>query len=221
MSFFTETCQASLNSSFYSTIFACVASLILVLLTINCGPALQGEYSIPETVNAADQETATTQSNVTLPESATVDLEKQPYVRNAFKQRPGVTSKNALDDFHATSRRTVRHSAVVTNCSFDVLKAFIAKGWAPIVIVQFQGRTPEILALSEYNNQLNKVGLQSPANLTKRQLTYKDFETSWSKISDNKCVLITPRQIRKKDVQNVLGEYLPTEAFQQISIRSR
>jgi hypothetical protein len=223
MSFLRETRHVFLKGSLYSTLYACVALLFFGILAINCGPIPPGQYDIPETTTTAAETTATqpTQSVTKLPESATVDLKKHAYIRNAFKQRPRVTSKSALDDFHTTTRRTVRHSAVIANCSFDVLKAFIAKGWAPIVMVGFQGRTLEILPLSEYNDQSSMVSLQDPTNLSRRRLAYKEFEESWAKNSRNKCILITPQKLTEIDVQKVLEEYLPPEAFQEISMRSR
>ncbi|MCE2399900.1 hypothetical protein J4G08_03325 [Candidatus Poribacteria bacterium] len=225
MSIIKEVRQILLSGSSYSITSACVVVLFLALLAISCGPALLKEQSDnPETINATAEETTTIkspQSAANLPEVAAVDLQKLPYIKNAFKRRPSVGSRSALDDFHTTTRRTVRHSAVIANCSFDVLKAFIAKGWTPIVMVAFEGRTPEILPLSEYNDQSSMVSLQDPINLTKRRLAYKDFEASWKKNSRNKCVLITPRKLTETDVQKVLGEYLPPETFQQISMRSR
>ncbi|MDE0315231.1 MAG: hypothetical protein OXM61_10040 [Candidatus Poribacteria bacterium] len=223
-SFLKKTRHVSLNSSLYSTLCFFVVLLIFAFLAINCGPVPQGELYIPETENTTAEETTTTQSTqseANLPESATVDLKKHAYIRNAFKQRPRVTSRNALDDFQTTTRRTVRHSAVIANCSFDVLKAFIANEWTPIVMIEFQGGSPEILPLSEYNDQSSMVSLQDPTNLTKRRLAYKDFEESWKKNSRNKCVLITPQKLTETDVQKVLSEFLPTEAFQEISMRSR
>lgn len=215
--------RQTLRSGFsYSTMCACVALLVFALLAFNCGPALEGQSDTPETVNTAEEKTTQSTQNVAkLPESATVDLKTHAYIRNAFKQRPRVTSKSALDDFHTTTRRTVRHSAVIANCSFDMLRAFIAEGWTPIVMVGFEGRTPEILPLSEYNDQSSMVSLQDPTNLTKRRLAYKDFEESWKKNSRNKCVLITPKKLTKTNVQKVLSKYLPPDAFQQISMRSR
>ena len=88
-------------------------------------------------------------------------------------------------------------------------------------MIQFQGRTPEILPISDYNNQSGEVHLQNPTNLSKRRLTYKEFQTAWNRNSQNKCVLITPQKITEKELQNVLGGYLAAEAFQQVSIRSR
>ena len=227
LSFLQEVHQALLNGSSRSssTVRACVASLVFAFLSINCGPPPQSQYHVPESaIAAAERATTPTQSGqsqTNLPESATIQLERMPYLRNAFKGRVRVSSRGGLDDFHASSRAQVQHSAVVSNCSFDVLKAFIAKGWAPIVMIEFQGRTPEILPLTHYNEQLGEVLFENPSNLNKRRLTYKDFEQSWSRISRNKCVLITPQRLMEMDIQKVLGSYLPTEAFQQIRVQSR
>ncbi|MYB96570.1 hypothetical protein F4054_00345 [Candidatus Poribacteria bacterium] len=222
--FFKEVRHALLSGSSYSTVRACVAFLVFLLLSINCGTPPQSQYHVPESAITAAEKTMrpqSTQNSASLPESATVQLEKMPYVRNAFKERVRVSSRGGLNDFHASSRAQVQHSAVISNCSFDVLKAFIAKGWAPIVMIEFQGRTPEILPISHYNEQLGEVLLENPSNRNKRRLTYKDFEMSWSRISRNKCVLITPQRLTEMDIQKVLGSYLPTEAFQQIRVQSR
>ncbi len=225
LSFLREGRQVLLSGSSYSTVCACVALLAFGLLSISCGPPPQGQYHVPESAVTAAEKTMRPQSaqksGMSLPESATVQLERMPYIRNAFKERVRVSSRGGLVDFHASSRAQVQHSAVVSNCSFDVLKAFIAKGWAPIVMVELQGRAPEILPMSHYNEQLGEVFLENPSNRNKRRLTYKDFEMSWSRISRNKCVLITPQRLTEIDIQKVLGSYLPTEAFQQISVQSR
>lgn len=225
LSFLTEGRQVLLSGSSYSTVRACVALLAFGLLLISCGPPPQGQYHVPESAVTAAEKTMRPQSaqksGMSLPESATVQLERMPYIRNAFKERVRVSSRGGLVDFHASSRAQVQHSAVVSNCSFDVLKAFIAKGWAPIVMVELQGRAPEILPMSHYNEELGEVFLENPSNRNKRRLTYKDFEMSWSRISRNKCVLITPQRLTEIDIQKVLGSYLPTEAFQQISVQSR
>ena len=223
--FLTEVRQKLLFGSSYSTVCACVGLLTLMILAISCGPLPQGQYQVPEAATTAAEKTTSPQAMqngaASLPESATVRLAEMPLIRNAFKERVRVGSRGGLADFHASSRGKVQHSALVSNCSFDVLKAFIAKGWSPIVVIEFQGRSPEILPLAHYNEQLGEVFLENPANRNKRRLTYKDFEASWSRISRNKCVLITPRQLTEMDIRKVLGTYLSEEAFQEISVQSR
>ena len=214
LSFLAEIHQTFRRGSFYSTVRACVVLLVFALSAIQCTSSRQEQYPVPETAMQAEEDQAG------LPESATVRLQEQPYLRNAFKE-PIPASRSGLDDFFARTRGTVQHATVVSGGSFDVLKAFVAKGWAPIVMIQFQGRTPEILPVSDYNDQLSEVSLQNPTNLSKRRLTYKEFETAWRKNSQNKCVLITPQKLTETDLQKVLGRYLSAEAFQQVSIRSR
>ena len=223
MTFLREFRQALLSSSSYSTARACVILLVFALLAINCGPVPKGQYDTSDAINnTASNETITqsTEEKGSLPESATIDLQKMPYITKAFKVPPRVRSRRPLDDFQLKMRERRQHSAIVTNCTFDVLKSFVAKEWAPIVIIQLQGRTPVILSVTKYDNRANVVHLHNPANLNKRQLTYEEFETAWAKDTRKRCLLITPQQLTEADVKKALGQYLSTETFQEISVRS-
>lgn len=225
LSFLREVRQVLLTDSSYSTVRACVALLVFALLAISCGPPPQGQFHVPETAIAAAEKNVTQQAKrdqaVSLPENAVVHLRERPYVRNAFKESPNAYSRGGLDDFYARTRGKVQHAAIISNCSLDVLKAFVAKGWVPIVRIQFSRGNAEILPLARYSDQSNEVFFQNPVSLSERRLSYKDFETTWTESSRKKCVLITPQQLSDLDVQRVLGRYLPKEAFQQISMRSR
>ncbi|RKU17957.1 hypothetical protein C6503_10140 [Candidatus Poribacteria bacterium] len=224
LSFLREVHQRRLSDASYSTVRACVASLVFVLLSINCGPAPKGQYYVPESAIAAAEKNITPQSKQnqpSLPENAFVRLQERPYVGNAFKEPPNANTRGGLDDFYAKTRGTAQHAAIISNCSFDVLKAFIAKGWVPIVKIEFSRGRPEILPLTRYSDAISEVYFQNPASFSERRLSYKDFETSWATSSRNKCVLITPQQLADSDLEKVLGRYLPKEAFQQISMRSR
>lgn len=209
--------------SSYSIVCASVVSFIFMVLAVSCGPAPKGQYHVPETAIAAAAKTVPEPSMQTaknLPEAAAINLREMPYVRNIFKQ-PLRIDRGGLDDFYATTRGKVQHIAIISNASLDVLKAFIAKGWAPIVVVQLQGRSPEILPMSAYDDRSNEVILQNPVNLGERRVSYRDFEMFGTARSRNKCVLITPQFLTEVDVLRVLGSYLPTGAFQQVRVRSR
>ena len=224
-SFLREVRQTLLAGSSHSTVRACVASLVFAFLAISCGPPPQGQFHVPETAIAAAEKNVTQQAKqnqaVSLPESATVYLERVPYVRNAFRQQQSV-SRTGLDDFYARTRGRVQHAAVISGGTLDVLKAFVAKGWPPVVMVQLQGRSPEILLLTQYNERSSEVFLKNPINAGERRLSYKDFETYWTTSSKNRFLLITPQELTETDIQNVLGRYLPTDAFQQTNVlRSR
>ncbi len=215
--------RALFVSSSYSTLSVSVVLLVYVVLAISCGPAPKGQYHVPETAIAAAAKTTperSTQTAENLPESAAINLRQMPYVRNIFKQ-PLRIDRGGLDDFYATTRGKVQHIAIISNTSLDVLKAFIAKGWAPIVVVQLQGRSPEILPMSAYDDRSSEVILQNPVNLGERRVSYTDFEMYGTASSRNKCVLITPQFLTEANVWGVLGSYLPVGAFQQVRVRSR
>ena len=207
----------------YSTVSVCMLLLVFVVLTINCGSPTKGPYYVPETAaTTAATKVMPTQSRDTdssLPKAAAVNLRELPYVRNVFKETPDI-SRGGLDDFYLTTRGKAQHVAIVSNCSFDVLKAFVAKGWAPIVMVQLQGRRPEILPMSRYDDRAGEVSLQHLANYGERRVSYKNFARDWTS-SRNKCVLITPQQLSEATVRKVLSRYLPIGTFQEIRVKSR
>ena len=209
--------KAILNYSSKSTILGCIVLLAFALLATSCGLPPTAEYIVPET----NVKSPPVQTQGKLPDTANIQLQKLEYLKQVFKRPPRVTSSGGLDDFHVMSRKEAKNSAIVSDCSFEILKAFVAQGWAPIVKYEFHGRTWEILPISDYNDHMQLISLQNPNHLSKRRVNYKDFVASWSKSSRNKCVLITPVQITERDVRRVLGKYLPKKAFKQITVSSR
>lgn len=221
--FLREIHQVSVASFSYSTLRVCVASILLIVLAVSCGPPPKGQYYIPETVPATATGRTSAQSGQTeasLPEAAAVNLRELPYVRNAFKE-PRNIGRGGLDGFYAATRGKVQHIAIISGGSIDVLKAFVARGWSPIIVVQLQGRSPETLPISAYDDRSSEIFLQNPVNFGARRVNYKDFEMYWVGSSGKRCILITPQQLTEANVRQVLGKYLPAEAFQRISVRSR
>lgn len=223
--FFREVRRSLLEGSSYSTVCACIVSLVFVILAISCGPPPQGQYHVPEVAAKAAEKNVTprsTQNQGTLPDSALVRLQRMPYLRNAFKvPTRGVHSRSGLDDFYARTRGTVQHASIISGGSLDILKACVAKGWAPIVMIQLPGRNTQILPVSRYNDKSSEIFLQNPTNLAEQRLSYGEFERYWGMTAPGKFLLITPQALSDIDVQNVLGKYLPAKAFQQINVRSR
>ncbi len=186
---------------------------------LSCGPPPQtGKFPpVPETPTASRTQSLQNQQ-ANLPASGMVDLRKMPYLRNVFKTppRPG---NGGLDDVFATLRSQVDNMAIISNGSLEVLKAFIAKGWAPIVLLQSR-QSQELLPVVQYDDRANEVYLQHPTNLSKRRMSYKDFERAWA-ASRSKCLLITVQNLSEAKIQEVLGTYLPAAAFERLSVRSK
>ncbi|MCY4401955.1 MAG: hypothetical protein OXD54_05200 [Candidatus Poribacteria bacterium] len=201
-----------------------VISILFMFLVISCGPLPPGEYNVPETTNTTAEKTTNTQATpttVNLPATATVDMKKLPYFRNAYKQPPRVRDRRALANFHLRMREIGQNSAIVTNCTFDILKAFVANGLPPIVTIQLENSSTFISPMVHYDNNSKMVHLQNPNSESKRRLSYEEFEAAWDKNTTKKCMILTPRKLNKADVQSVLGKYLPANASQQINVNTR
>ncbi len=196
--------------------------LTITLFAINCGPMPSQRLPIPET--SSSEITTNTQStnSMNLPKAAIVDLKEITFLKDALKTPvTSVSSRSGLEDFHVRNRANVRHSAIISNCNLDILKAFVAQGWAPIVKYEFHGRKSEIVPVSEYSDQTQQVSLQQVNGNAKRRVDYKDFETSFVRSSRNQCVLISRVQLSEANIRKVLSKYLPIETFAQISVKSR
>lgn len=198
---------------------------VLGILMISCGPPPKSGMfpPIPEVASSPAKPKSGPQSMQNqgrLPSSGMVDLRKMPYMRNVFKE-VGPVRRGAINELYATTRGKVDNIAIVSNVSLDVLKAFIAHGWSPIVVIQLQGRQLEMLPIVRYNHVSSDIFLQNPNNFAERRFSNADFETYWGVGSRNKCALITPQQLTEARVREVLSNYLPAAAYQQISVRSR
>lgn len=212
-----------LNITNFLSVLICAISFVFMLMFAGCGPVPTSEFNNPETTTPTAGETTqlqTKNSAVKLPLSAKVDLQKHPYLRRTFNNPTNVRNRLALANFHLRMREIGQHSAILSKCSLDVLKAFVAKGWAPIVLVQLGNRTPFIAAVVQYDDSSSMVHLQNPIDISKRRLTYDVFEKSWGKSNQKRCVLITPNRLTEADVDGVLAQFLDTNAYQNITMDS-
>ena len=193
--------------------------LALAFWVLSCGPPPQtGKFPLPEAATTSRMQSG--QSQASLPASGLVDLRQMPYVRNVFKTPPRISS-GGLDDVFATLRSKVDNIAIISNGSLDVLKAFVAKGWAPIVLIHIpQTRSRELLPVVRYDDRASQFYLQNPTNLSERRLSYDDFEKAWA-VSRSKCLLITAQNLSEAKIQEVLGGYLPKESLGTLSVRSK
>ncbi len=131
--------------------------LTIILFAINCGPMQSQRLPIPETSSSEISTNTQSTNSMDLPKAAIVDLKEITFLKDALKTPLTSTSSNpGLEDFHIRIRANVRHSAIISNCNLDILKALIAQGWAPVVKYEFQGRKSEIIPISEYSDHTNR-----------------------------------------------------------------
>lgn len=209
-----------------------VLILALCILLVSCGPAPQGERMPIPSANrsqpaSASAPTATraASATVTLPSAAAVDVTRKPLLKMLFRNEPNV---NRLEDLYATTRGKVQNLSIVSNCNLDVLKAFMATDWAPVILSRRSGKghLTVVMKYDDADQQIqigNPLGTQrkGPRSRVGRMLTYSEFEKEWATGSGRKCVLITPKKLNEMDIHAALKKHLPEEQVARIRVRSR
>ena len=211
------------------THFCCIVSILaLCLLLVSCGPAPQGErMPIPSATRSESASTSapTRMRTGTLPSAAAIDVTKKPLLKTFFRIDHDV---RRLEDLYGSTRGKIQHISIVSNCNLDVLKAFVATGWAPVFRSRRSGKG-HLSAIMKYDdaNQQIQIGnplsarAKTPRSRVGRALSYAEFEKEWTTGSGNKCVLVTPKRLHDVEIHAALKKYLPENRVAQVQVRSR
>ena len=214
-------------------LFHTASILALCLLLVSCGPPPQtgklppipsANRSQPASTSAPTK-TRTASATGTLPASAAVDVTKKPLLKAFFRSPPDVTR---IEDLYGTTRGKVQNLSVVSNCNLDVLKAFLATDWAPIILSRRSGKG-YLTAVMQYDDADQQIQVGNPLAAQRRglrtragrMLTYSEFEKEWATGSGRKCVLITAKKLNAPSVHAALEKYLPKEQVARVQVRSR
>ena len=208
-----------MHTPFYYT----VSIVALCLFLVSCGPVPQGErMPIPSATRSESDSIQSHPASATelLPSSASIDVTKKPLLKTLFRTEPNVTR---LDDLYATTRGKVENISIVSNCNLEVLKVFVATGWAPVILLKRSGKghLTVVIGYSEVAQQIqigNPIGAPGRGE---RRLTYSDFQKEWVTGSGPKCALITPQKLNEEAIHTALRKYLPEDLFARIQVRSR
>jgi hypothetical protein len=105
---------------------------------------------------------------------------------------------------------------MVTHCDTEILKAFVATGWWPFVLLRHGNQIERWLVVG-YDDSGN-ISLRDPRGpRVKRSVT--EFQREWKHPSPSQCVLITLEKLNKYDVRRRLQKYLPLAKVSQIHVR--
>ena len=207
--------------------------LTLCLLLVSCGPPPQ-TGKLPPIPNAnrsqpasasTPTKTRTASATGTLPSTAAIDFTKKPLLTAFFRNEPDV---NRLEELYATTRGKIQNISIVSNCNIDVLKAFVATGWAPVIRSKRSGKG-HLTAVMKYDEAAQQIQIGNPLGARRRgagarsgrMLSYSEFEKEWATGSQNKCVLITPKRLHDIEIHAALKKYLPEDQVAQVHVRSR
>ena len=214
-------------------LFHTASILALSILLVSCGPPPQtGKLPPIPSANRSQPASTSTPARIrtasatgALPASAAVDVTKKPLLKAFFRNEPDVTR---LEDLYGKTRGQVQNLSVVSNCNLEVLKAFVATGWTPIILSRRSGRghLTTVMQYDDADEQIqigNPLGAQRKGPRTRggRMLAYSEFEKEWTTGSGRKCVLITPKKLNEASVHAALEKYLSKEQVARVQVRSR
>lgn len=202
--------------------------LALCILLVGCGPApRKGARYIP-TASASGSQTAVSKSSqastsTSLPRTAEVELVRMPLLKTVFRNQPASTR---IDDLFARAKGQVDNLSLVSNCDLDILKAFVAAGWTPVVLLRSDRQPWVLIGYDDGAEQIQLTNIANapsrttdPKRLSKREVPYSDFGRAWS---SGKCMLVAPGlAFTDVKVRSILSKYLTATHASQVMVRSR
>ena len=218
-----------MHTHFFHTAFI----LTLCLLLVSCGPPPQtgklppipsANRSQPASASAPTK-TRTASAAGALPASAAIDVTKKPLLKTFFRIDHDI---RRLEDLYGTTRGQVQNLSIVSNCNLDVLKAFVATGWAPVILSRRSGKG-HLTTVMQYDDADQQIQIGNPLSAQRkglhsragRTLTYSEFEKEWTTGSRRTCVLVTPKKLNEMSIHAALEKYLPEDQVARVQVRSR
>lgn len=223
--------------------FSRIALVVLpCLVVLGCAPSPQNQkWYIAELPSAAEPATSI-RTEVSLPPTARVRPRENPsglWLDRLFRSKELNTLKSldyldnllAPDNPFLTRGLRKRHKTgeldtslvpknynvtVVTHCDTEILKAFVASGWWPFVLLRNGSRIERLLVVGY--DDFGNIYLRDPRGpRVKRAVT--EFQRAWKYPSPSQCMLITLEKLNKYDVRRKLQKYLPLSRVSQIHVR--
>ena len=202
------------------SVYLITAYVVLCLIFTGCVASTQKEEGATTSSPTPTPPKATSTSSAkdpTLPEAGRIDMRGLTLLRGIFRTQLNV---NQLDSLYATTRGQVAHICIVSNGELDVLKAFVAQRWSPLVLLRY-GNKVHLWSMMGYDNAALQFQLGNPVTGAIRLISYAEFEKEWRTGSRKKCAIVTPLRLTQSKVHSVLGKYLPTSKVSQVTVRGR
>ncbi len=125
-------------------------------------------------------------------------------------------------ELKAITSKTRFSPAAVSGCDLEVLKAFVASNWSPVVVITSPVGPKHIRAVIGYDDSAQQITLIDPVNLkqaAQANLEYSDFSRQWDD-PQKTCLMVFPEGIGEQRIKTALGKYLPEEKVGSVVIKT-
>ncbi len=151
-------------------------------------------------------------------------------VAQAFREVPSLKAAKSINflvfrDINAKGYP----SAMLTRCDFDIIKAFVAYGWAPAIILRSPTGPQHLRTVIGYNDPpeeltltdpMQTVGPTEPGELKQMKFSYADFLKMWDD-QQKSCLLLFSQYTDESLIKNALWQFLPKDKTNNITIRTK
>ena len=216
--------------------------VLLCLVVLGCAPSPQNQKWYIAELPSTTKPATSIRTEVSLPPVARVRPRENPprlWLDRLFRSKELLTLKNfdnlesilAPENPFLTGGLRRRHKTgeldtalvpktynvtVITHCDTEILKAFVATGWWPLVLSRNGSQIEQWLVVGY--DDFGNIYLRDPRALrVKRSVT--EFQRAWKYPSPSQCMLITLEKLNKYDVRRRLQKYLPSSKVSQIHVR--
>jgi hypothetical protein len=125
-------------------------------------------------------------------------------------------------ELRAITSKTRFSPASVSGCDLEVLKAFVASNWSPVVVITSPVGPKHIRAVIGYDDSAQRITLIDPVNLkqaAQANLEYSDFSKQWDD-PQKTCLLVSSQGIGEQRIKATLKKHLPEEKVESLVIKT-
>ena len=157
----------------------------------------------------------------TPPNSHSLFYQYDRMVKNTQEVLKELRDRGRIEQYSASAiqfiTRTSPYSIIlVAECDLEVLKALVALGLPPVVIMRSPVGPKHIRAIVGYDDSTERITMVDSD--TKAIFSYSEFSSQWDDPQDA-CLLVFHRRVAPKTIKMHLTRYLPLEKIESISIR--
>jgi len=175
---------------------------------------------------ASKQKVTTASTDIKLPESYAPITQSSIRARQiaiVFKQVESLKTARSftpaiLKDINGKSSLT---GGVLSKCDFDVIKAFVAAGWTPAVLLRTPSNSMQMRTVIGYNDSSEELVVMDPKDLEESRqfkIGYAALLKTWDD-PDKTCLLVFPTFVSEQTIKNALLKFLPNEKVDSVVIK--
>ncbi len=149
------------------------------------------------------------------------DKEVMEKLQKAVKSLPALirVGQFTIPELRVLARATRQEPAAILKCDLQVLRAFIASNWVPIVILGTRVGPKHVVAVVGYDNAAEQLIIVDARSYAQTRVKYPAFFKRW--IGPQKtCLLMFSRYVGDNAIKAALRDYLPEERAESIVIRT-